>query len=54
MSEPTPATPQQMLIYSAIAAAIEVYFGLPGLRLPRIAGGGGNAHGPRRRRAGAN
>jgi hypothetical protein len=46
MSEPTPATPRQMLIYSAIAAAIGVYFGLVGLRLLPIPGGSGNLHAP--------
>lgn len=44
MSEPTPATPRQMLIYSAIAAAIGVYFGLVGLRLLPIPGGSANLH----------
>jgi hypothetical protein len=41
-----------MFTYSAIAAAIGIHFGLAGLRLLRIAGGGGNV--PRRSASGAN
>jgi hypothetical protein len=35
-----------MLIYSAIAAAIRVYFGMVGLRLLPIPGGSANLHAP--------
>ena len=33
MSEPAPATPRQMLIFGAVAAAIGVYFALVGVEL---------------------
>jgi hypothetical protein len=46
MSEPTPATPRQMLIYSAIAATVGIYFGMVGLRLLPIPGGSSNLHAP--------